>query len=54
MLPGLETCSYKDRLDELDLFLMNNSRLSGDLLKVYGISRKDRSSVLFQSRGVYR
>eukprot|EP00061_Rhincodon_typus_P014782 g42066.t1 len=39
MLPGMESLSYKERLDKLGLFSMEQRRLRGGLIEVYKIMR---------------
>ena len=39
MLPGLDSLSYKERLDRLGLFSLVRRRLRGDLIEVYKIMR---------------
>eukprot|EP00061_Rhincodon_typus_P008150 g30511.t1 len=39
MLLGIKGLSYNDRLDSLELFLLDHRRLKGDLIEVYKIMR---------------
>jgi len=39
MLPGVEHLSYKERLDRLGLFSLEQRRLRGDMVEVYKIMR---------------
>ena len=39
MLPGLESLSYKERLNRLGLFSLERRRLRGDLIEVFKIMR---------------
>eukprot|EP00061_Rhincodon_typus_P009495 g33052.t1 len=39
MLPGLESMSYREKLDRLGLFSLDSKRLRGDLIEVYKIMR---------------
>ena len=39
MLPGMEGINYEERLEKLDLFLLERRRLRGDLIEVYRIMR---------------